>query len=121
MDPEPALRPPEHALSELKDCITEAYYNSLMLLSFAVCHLRDSARYLKAVFKLEDMEAHVKNILDRGRELDHAANLCERYCNLESRGRMALLHEIAQNSYETLELLRDQRYINQWDELVRRS
>ncbi|KAK3947589.1 hypothetical protein QBC32DRAFT_318671 [Pseudoneurospora amorphoporcata] len=109
MDPEPALHPPEHALSGLKDCITEAYYNSLLLLSLAVCHLRDSARHLKAVFKLEDMEGHVKNVLDRGRELDHAANLCERYCNLESRGKIALLHEIAQSSYETLEVLRGQR------------
>lgn len=82
-----------------------------MLLSFAVCHLRDLARHLKAVFKLEGMEGHVKNVLDRGRELDHAANLCERYCNLESRGKVALLHEIAQSSYETLGVLRGQKYV----------
>ncbi|KAJ4395680.1 hypothetical protein N0V85_006466 [Neurospora sp. IMI 360204] len=110
-----------HALSELKGCITEAYYNSLMLLSFAVCYLRDPARHLKAVFKLEDMEGHVKNVLDRGRELDHAANLCERYCNLESRGRIALLHEIAQSSYETLEVLRGQRYVIHRRKLARQS
>ena len=82
-----------------------------MLLSFAVCHLRDSTRHFKAVFKLEDMEDHVKNVVERGRELDHAADLCERYCNLESRGKIAVLHEIAQSSYETLEELRGQRYV----------
>ncbi|KAK3392046.1 hypothetical protein B0T20DRAFT_72359 [Sordaria brevicollis] len=112
IDSEPDLRPPEHALCKLRDCILQAYHSSLMFLGFAHrCQQDSSSKHLKAVFRLEDMDNHVKNVLDSGRALERIADLCERHCDHLSRGKISSLHGIAQSSYEALELLRDQRPI----------
>ncbi|KAH8649922.1 ankyrin repeat-containing domain protein [Xylariales sp. PMI_506] len=99
MEPDPALRPPEAIIKNLKESIFQAYFKSQLFLAFAWKRKQSKIRALEAAFKLEDLRKYIDDLsICEGRLVDSADD-CEKHCHLSVRRNIKELLQLAKDYY----------------------
>jgi signal transduction histidine kinase len=104
MAAEPGDRPPTSSLNALKESMVQVYKDSQLFLSYAVRH-RSIANQVLAPFKLDDVQAHIRQLSKSEDQLQQTADACERHSSLSNR---AAVRELTRMSSELHQILSDQ-------------
>ncbi|KAI0475504.1 ankyrin repeat-containing domain protein [Xylariaceae sp. FL0804] len=94
MAPEPKLRPPETALSELKDSIVRAYKKSQQFLCFAIRQRSGKGARVTAPFKLGDVNNYRDELSEHEKQLSCDAERCGQLCALSTRSNVQKLQKL---------------------------
>ncbi|KAK5630889.1 hypothetical protein RRF57_006604 [Xylaria bambusicola] len=107
MAPDLPLRPSQAPLSTIKAIIIHTYAKIQMFLSFAIEQQRRKLR-LAAAFNVDNAKSHVDELSRCEKELQRAADTCERHCSLSSR---SAVQELLNLKADFSKIFRNQMYV----------
>ncbi|KAJ5535881.1 hypothetical protein N7513_009067 [Penicillium frequentans] len=94
MAPDATLRPPENTLSKLRASVVRAYAEIQSFLAFMVGRSKSKIR-VDAAFKLGTARSHIDKLSAKEKQLQQAADDCDRHCDLSSRTDLKFLRKLA--------------------------
>ncbi len=106
MAPDPDLQPSADVLSRLRTSIIQAHTKSQLFLVFVVQRQQSKLKPIDALWKLEEVQAHVAGLSECERLLRQVADDCERDCDLAGRANIGELLRLASEFQDQLWVLR---------------